>query len=725
MRFALPALAVLLSAACSGAARDLMPWSSSRESVSSTQERGASLSTIAQRPAPRQILPWRLRPVPSGETAGEGVEGASIVVGTQRLQRCKLVVPGYCGYLTVPLNWLDANDGNIVIRYQWLPARNGRSAHTIVAEEGGPGYSTTGTGYEYRTLFYPLLRDHNLLMMDQRGTGGSEPIDCPALQPYGGTGTSSVPFNAAVALCGKQLNHTYRDAFGRYVHASDLFGTSQAVRDLSAILVALNQGSVDFYGDSYGSFFGQVFASRYPQLLRSLVLDSTYPTIHQDPFDRAGQAEIRFGFSAVCRRSAVCSADTTGSPLVRLAHLDASLDADPLKGIALTPEGRQVPTTMKGPDIWTLLSSAGDDYGPYRNIDAATRAYLGRGDPVPLLRLDNWTTYGPTFTGYGYREFSEGMYIADICTVYKQPFDVYSTLPERFAEYARQVAALPASFGYPLLNSDVFASPAEWYNNCIDWPAPTIVDPIITKPAPIVPPTLPVLVLSGDLDETTSPGDNRQAAAALGPSVFFVDLPNEIHASALLDPFDCPSAIVVDFIRADGPVDTSCRRRIPQVPTVGVFPLHLADQPPARAHLGNTATADELRLAAIAVEAAGDAIQAAIYAYDSYKPNCGGGYCGPGLRGGSFRASGNLKRIDLYRYAYSSDTQVSGSVSIAEARWPWAPGIVTVSDLSAHSAAGMRVEISTTYDQRLKDALARIRGLASSGKRIDATIPAP
>ncbi len=724
-RFTVPTLVVLMLVACSGSVPGLMPWLSSGENASSAQHQGASLSTAAQRPAPKQILPWRQRPLPAAEVTGEGVGGPSIVVGTQRLQRCKLVVPGYCGHVTVPLNWLDSNDGNIVIRYQWLPARSGSSSHTIVAEEGGPGYSTTGTGYEYRTLFEPLLGDHNLLMMDQRGTGGSEAIYCPALQPWGGTGPTSVPFNKAVALCGRQLNHTYRDVYGHYVHASDLFGTSQAVRDLAAVLAALQQGPVDFYGDSYGSFFGQVFASRYPHLLRSLVLDSTYPTVHQDPFDRAGQAEIRFGFRVVCRRSLACSADTTGSPLARLAHLDAALDARPLTGIALTPEGRPVRTRMKGPDIWTLLSSAGDDFGPYRNIDAATRAYLGHGDPVPLLRLDNWTTYGPAFTGYGYREFSEGMYVADICTVYKQPFDIHSPLLERDAQYARAVAALPASFGFPLLNADVFSSPAEWYNNCVGWPAPTIVDPIIRKQPPLVPPTLPVLILSGDLDETTSPGDNRQAAAALGPSVFFVDLPNEIHASALLDPLDCPSAIVVEFVRTPGPVDTSCRARIPEVRTVGVFPLRLADQPPAQARAGNMATADDLRLTAIAVEAVGDAIQAATYAYNGYRPNCGSGYCGPGLRGGAFRASGNLKRIDLERYAYSTDTQVSGSISIADARWPWAPGIVTVSNVMAHSAGGLRVEINTTYDERVPQEIATIGGRASDGRRIEATLPAP
>ena len=44
------------------------------------------------------------------------------------------------------------------------------------------------------------------------------------------------------------------------------------------MIEALQLGKVDLYGDSYGSFFAQVFASRFPQLVRSVTLDSTYET---------------------------------------------------------------------------------------------------------------------------------------------------------------------------------------------------------------------------------------------------------------------------------------------------------------------------------------------------------------------------------------------------------------------------------------------------------------
>ena len=155
---------------------------------------------------------------------------------------------------------------------------------------------------------------------------------------------------------------------------------------------------------------------------------------------------------------------------------------------------------------------------------------------------------------------------------------------------------------------------------------------------------LPVLVLSGDLDEETSPGDNHRAAAALGPSVTFVSVPNEIHVPALLDPFDCASAIVVGFVRHPGTANLACTRRIPEFRTVGVFPLHLSDQPASTALPGNTASIDDLRLAAVAVEALGDALTSAGNLYYDDLPNCGPSYCGPGLRGGTIRASGDLSR---------------------------------------------------------------------------------
>lgn len=108
-----------------------------------------------------------------------------LVVGNVTLHRCTLGVSGYCGRLNVPLDREDPGSGTLSIRLQWLPAHDPEG--TVVAEEGGPGYATTGTGDQYQALFSPL-GNRNVLLVDQRGTGGSAPIYCADLQPWGGQG---------------------------------------------------------------------------------------------------------------------------------------------------------------------------------------------------------------------------------------------------------------------------------------------------------------------------------------------------------------------------------------------------------------------------------------------------------------------------------------------------------------------------------------------------------
>ncbi len=127
----------------------------------------------------------------------------------------------------------------------------------IVAFEGGPGYGSIGSNAAYRFLFEPLLRDRDLILMDQRGTGASSTIDCPALQK--GIGN----YTRAVAACAEQLGD-----------AANAYGSAAAADDLAAILAALEVPSVVVYGDSYGTYLAQVFAIRHPELTEAVVLDA-------------------------------------------------------------------------------------------------------------------------------------------------------------------------------------------------------------------------------------------------------------------------------------------------------------------------------------------------------------------------------------------------------------------------------------------------------------------
>ena len=127
--------------------------------------------------------------------------------------------------------------------------------------------------------------------MDNRGTGRSGAVDCPELQ-------------RAPTLT-EANRRRLRRALGP---RAPLYSTTLAVDDLAALLDALAIGRIDLYGDSYGTFFAQVFAVRHPERLRSLVLDGAYPLgTGEYAWYPAYAPAMRDKFNLACQRSPACS----------------------------------------------------------------------------------------------------------------------------------------------------------------------------------------------------------------------------------------------------------------------------------------------------------------------------------------------------------------------------------------------------------------------------------
>lgn len=209
-----------------------------------------------------------------------------------------------------------------------------------MAIEGGPGYSTTASRDYYIDLFEPLMDTHDLLMMDSRGTGASEAIDCPELQSYSGD------YLVNVAPCGAQLGP-----------ASDVYGSAFAADDLAAILDSLRIEQVDMYGDSYGTFLAQTFALRHPTRLRTLTLDAAYPVEDQDPWYRDLNQAMRDAIQSVCAEDLECHA-LPGEALDRVDKLAEDLRAHPVTGIAYDGDGVRHRVTVDAGMLAYLYASA-------------------------------------------------------------------------------------------------------------------------------------------------------------------------------------------------------------------------------------------------------------------------------------------------------------------------------------------------------------------------------
>jgi hypothetical protein len=257
-------------------------------------------------------------------------------------------------------------------------------------------------------------------------------------------------------------------------------------------------------------------------------------------------------------------------------------------------------------------------------------------------------------------------------------------------------------------------SPVAEFDDCVNWPAPVRHDPPITSHPPLVPRTLPVLLLSGGLDTLTPWTDGAVVAAQLGPSARWVKVENTIHVTALADPYGCASGLVRRFVRHPerlGSMDVSCASRIPEVRVVGAFPRRLSGATPAIPGKGNQSRAAGLRLAAVGAAAVGDAI-----AQWWYLP----GSRGHGLRGGWFDAEGDESvQLDLHKVRFVADATVDG-----RATWNTGTGLVTAR-VVVKGPRGTTATVRMRWHDLARHPRATLTGRTGSGARLAAFLPAP
>jgi pimeloyl-ACP methyl ester carboxylesterase len=634
-----------------------------------------------------------------------------IRVGSVTIPPCKASRLAWCTRINVPLDYRDRTAGHIKLGFQWYPATSGHAVGTILAVQGGPGFPTTDYAADYRGTFRPLLGQRNLLLVNLRGTGNSSAFLCRALQDWK-SADGIAAYTADTGKCGWQLNHTRKRPGGGYVQASDLYTTANAARDVALLLGRLHTGRVDFYGDSYGTFFGQVLTARYPGLLRSVTLDAAYPVSGKDPFYPQTIKTARRAFDISCLRSVACHRAAPGPAWARLSVLARYLRHHPVTGRTRTPFGGKVTERVTTIKLSEMVNDAGSDSGVYRELDAAGRALLRDHDPQPLLRLTEQDIY--TGTSGPVRQFNDGLYQATTCPDYPQPFSYTVRPAQRARQYAQAVAALPAGMFAPFTVHEWVTEPEEEFDACLNWPAPAHPDPPITTPPPYAPPRLPVLVLSGDLDSLTTPAEGRQTTADMGPSARWILVHNDTHVNAMDDPVGCASGLVQTFIKDPGGLmrmDASCAARTPEVRVVGDFPAALRQVLPATPGPGDRAGATGLRLAAAGAATVGDAVWRWYY---------GDGIRGWGLRGGTFRftGSGSQIRIRLVRVRWTSDTRVTGTV-----RWNQVSGKIRAR-LTITGPHGGAASVQLRYSDYIRHSTATLSG-RYLGQPIAAQLPAP
>ncbi len=538
-----------------------------------------------------------------------------------------------CGSVSVPLYWSHPGLGKpltVTFRVYRHTDRGAPSAEPVVAFEGGPGYPSIGSAQSYLFMLGPLHRTHDLIVMDQRGTGGSSVIDCRALQ--NGIGV----YERAAAACARQLG----------MRAGG-FGSAAVADDLAAVLHGLGIGKVDVYGDSYGSYAAQVFALHHPGLVRAVVLDGTYDNSF-NPFEPEESVSLRHAWRALCARSGTCH-----GILRSIGSFSRSLRAHPFVGTGRDADGFAEPVHLTPALFAQLVEDATFSYTFFRDLPGALVA-LRHGDRAPMLRL---AAEDVSFdaAGGGAAGYSVGDFAAVSCHDYPTIWDVAASPALRRSQLRRAIARLPAGVFAPFAKRVWLSSLDEnqLVYGCVGWPAPPVSDP----PFPAGPrPQVPVLALDGEFDQATPVADARRAAAAW-PDSTYVQVRNTNHVSALADFQGCASGLVRRFLTRLAAGDTGCAGRVPGV-EVARFPASLAAAPRAHALPGDRSTPGARRAAWAAGAVVGDAF--------TRWYNLMFGVDGHGLRGGRFTVRGGYYSerplaIRFHADRFVSDLAVSGS----------------------------------------------------------------
>jgi len=424
-----------------------------------------------------------------------------------------------CGSLVVPLDRADGGSATTAVSFALIPrtdtARPGLG--TIVPNPGGPGSSTIDfSGGLFAAALEPLRDRRDVLLIDPRGVGRSDPLTCDAMDgPALAFGTLAQQ-RAAIGRCGQELG----------ARAGD-YGTAAVADDLDAVRESLGIDKLDLLGLSYGSFLMTVYAERHPDAVRSIALAGGY-SVHDDAMNSRGPEAFRRAVTLTCERTRTCDGAVV---LADLAALAERLRAHP-DDVEIAFQGTTYRVVI---DEWQLASVAGRVFSNVPDSDAlqalAAAAAAARTGDLELLRafVTDKLTHAAEIAIAGTSAVSLAQSWATTCHDYVRPFNAAHALSERRLEVDRALANMNDSEFAPF-SATAWITRADYdAGACLEWPVAAEVREPFAPGAAL--PDVPVLVLNGDLDANTTSIAGREAAAQF-PRAVFVEIPGAGHTPA-------------------------------------------------------------------------------------------------------------------------------------------------------------------------------------------------
>jgi pimeloyl-ACP methyl ester carboxylesterase len=441
-----------------------------------------------------------------------------------------------CGFVTVPEDH-NQPDGD-VIRLAVVIIKDESENHQpdpVILLTGGPGEKAVANTLNFAYLFDDIHPNRDFIIFDQRGVGLSEPaLECPnwaevqydILDEEDVYVASETVFNALMDC---------RDQLVSEGHNLSVYNTTQNAADVNAIRLALGYDQVNLFGGSYGSNLAQAVARDHPEMIRSMVINSTYPL------------EVSFSvespivtYDAVIRLLEACESDPDCDqtyPDIQDVFFEVveRLNNDPvLVTVTHMTNGKNYPVLLTGDMV-------------FRNLVG----FLYITDFIPMLPKAIYDVYNGDYELIAqlqgvylslYEATSRGMTYSVLCAE-----DVVGVDVEDFLDNLESLPGPTSDSDDPELirNYGFFALCEEWPVEEVD---PAYKQPLVSD--------IPTLVLQGEFDPVTPLKFAQMVVENLSHSYLyeFPGVGHDVTAGT-----DCSRQMMGDFIENPNQApETSC-----------------------------------------------------------------------------------------------------------------------------------------------------------------------
>lgn len=479
------------------------------------------------------------------------------------LQNCDLQVgigeithpmSALCGTLEVPEDWSDPTGHKLSLYLVVVPKRNPTSTlPPIFHLEGGPGASAVEQFVQaWNFAYYDLNENHDLILLDQRGTGKSNSLLCYEIFDHALSDLAEIrtPEQEKEIQLGRMEACLTR--LSAEVDPANF--TSEALaRDTDAVRAALGYERIYLYGSSYGTWLAQFIIRMFPDRIAGAGLEGTV-----GPWDNPWIRIAQNYDAALDKIIALCSAD----PACAKAHPDLREKLTSiLEGLDKLPptvsgtsslSGKSYPVVMTSERFLTALQVA---------INSGPSAGLV---PQMISQAENRVFTLPASLVITSAELpiSDGMYWSVVCS-------------ETVAFYTEAQISAAKTGGYYGASDRLID---QLVAGCQNWRSAEL------DSGDVAPPTTntPILILTGSLDSQTPSVFARETAARFENSTLAV-FPYQGHG--VLPYSRCAQNLAAAFFADPGAVkrlDTSCAAHDLMPVFSGAFEVSFAEQPDPR-----------------------------------------------------------------------------------------------------------------------------------------------